>query len=106
MAKPPRFSLACVSTVCPVAFLYLGMVVVSMFTETSGKMEIMSVWSMAIPGAALTIIIGALVFLPGIVAGPDRLQSTGLWGAHLLLCTCISFVIMIICTLLVIGLGG
>lgn len=105
MAKPPNFSLAFVITAALIAFLYLGMVVMSMFTEMSGKMEMMNVQAMSIPSAALTIIVGALVFLPKIVAGPDRLKRAGLWLGHLVLCTTLSIVLLVLGTFLVIGLG-
>lgn len=105
MSKPPNFGLACIVTVAPITLLYLGMVVASMFTEMSGKMEIMNVQAVSIPGAALTVIVGAFVFLPKIVAGPDRLKRTGLWLGHAALCTLLSIVLLVVCTFLMIVLG-
>jgi|GEM_PF-3960190 len=105
MAKPPSFSIACMSTVIPIAFLYLGTVVMAMFTDVSGKMEMMSVQAMFVPGAALTIVVGVLVFMPKIVAGPDRLIRTGLWLGHLALCTMLSIVLLVCGTFVVLLIG-
>lgn len=96
MAETPSFNKALVWTLLPIALGYTGMVLMTMSTDHSGKMQMMNIIATLVPATLFAFLAGLAVFLPAIIAGPERGRRFGLWVAHMTLSTLASIVMMVV----------